>query len=434
MKIEVSVGEAIDKLNILEIKLIQILDETKQHEINKEIHALQECRSIINTYPKYYEWLTFVNTNIWNYTNIIKEMDVTHESFSIISNTIFEENQKRFRIKSFFNLLTDSCMKEQKSYECSHCRIHISSKNSLYDRISEINYLSISYDYISFDTPFDWVINDFFKQPNILQSDTNIKPTFFIELEHFTINEQQKTVFDNEIIKYVAGGLLGDFIHSLSVVNEMFLKTGKKGNVYMTNDKGGDPFRFAVERTYNDIREVVVSQKYINNLFIYNNESYDINLNDWRLSPYLNCDNWYHIYKQTYGVEWGTHTWLSVITNSEWESKYIVNTTSYRFPYHVNFHTLYNSFSDSMIFVSFDKSEYDFFKDKTQLNIPYYNCTSFTELCIMINSCKMFVGGLSMPLTIAHSLHKNRIVCMHDEIGSKIRENMNDIWKNIYII
>ena len=37
MKLEVSIGEAIDKLSILEIKLLKIRDEKKKTEIKKEI-------------------------------------------------------------------------------------------------------------------------------------------------------------------------------------------------------------------------------------------------------------------------------------------------------------------------------------------------------------------------------------------------------------
>jgi len=40
MKIEVSVGEAIDKLSILELKLFKISD--KKREIQKEINLLNE--------------------------------------------------------------------------------------------------------------------------------------------------------------------------------------------------------------------------------------------------------------------------------------------------------------------------------------------------------------------------------------------------------
>lgn len=227
MFIEVSVGEAIDKLNILEIKTRKIKNEEKQREIQKEIVALDACKSIISANPKYYEWLTFVNTKIWDYTDVIKGMPVADPSFAMISNEIFEENQKRFRIKSFFNNIANSNIKEQKSYSASRCHISIPTEEILYDKIPEINYLSIAHDVISFDTPFVSIVKTIFKQPNIIYDDAANDSSAF-SLVNYKLNPDDMAVFENTPIKYVCGGLLGDFIQSISVVNENFLKTGKK--------------------------------------------------------------------------------------------------------------------------------------------------------------------------------------------------------------
>ena len=50
MKIEVSIGEAIDKLSILELKLKKINNEDKKKEIEKEIKVLDECYTYIKKY------------------------------------------------------------------------------------------------------------------------------------------------------------------------------------------------------------------------------------------------------------------------------------------------------------------------------------------------------------------------------------------------
>ena len=51
MKIEVSVGEAIDKYNILEIKHKNINDENKQNLIKNELNELGSCIDIIKRFP-----------------------------------------------------------------------------------------------------------------------------------------------------------------------------------------------------------------------------------------------------------------------------------------------------------------------------------------------------------------------------------------------
>ena len=45
MKVEVSIGEAIDKLSILELKMKKITNEHKKIEIQKEINVLQDCKA-----------------------------------------------------------------------------------------------------------------------------------------------------------------------------------------------------------------------------------------------------------------------------------------------------------------------------------------------------------------------------------------------------
>ena len=128
MRLEVSVGEAIDKLSILEIKLSKITDEQQRNEIQKEINALSECLQHKHTYEFYYNILMYVNERIWTMTDDIKQMTPNDPSFAHIANKIFEFNQKRFRIKTRFNLLTSSNIKEQKSYAASHCQIDIDSE------------------------------------------------------------------------------------------------------------------------------------------------------------------------------------------------------------------------------------------------------------------------------------------------------------------
>ena len=105
MKIEVSIGEAIDKLSILELKLSRINNEEQQVEIQKEINILEECKNYKNLSDGYYyKLLIYFNEKIWEMTDIIKNMEITNPKFSEISNQIFVFNQKRFRIKNVFNI------------------------------------------------------------------------------------------------------------------------------------------------------------------------------------------------------------------------------------------------------------------------------------------------------------------------------------------
>jgi hypothetical protein len=205
-------------------------------------------------------------------------------------------------------------------------------------------------------------------------------------------------------IIYLSGGLLGDFIHQLSIINENYIKTGKKGILYIADI--GDKFRGGLNNTYNDLYQIVTRQDYIQEFKIYNNEKYDINLSEWRYflhNKYL-CD----CFKNVYDVEWGKHQWLNNIDKlNEWSDKIIINTTDYRFPSKELFEPLKYIDLTNYIYVSIFKEQYEFFTATTGLNVKYYCPTSLLELCIIINSCKKLIGSLSAPLSIATGLHKN---------------------------
>ena len=52
IKIEISVGELLDKLSILKIKKVKIEDSQKLLEINKELKFLQETADVIRKQMK----------------------------------------------------------------------------------------------------------------------------------------------------------------------------------------------------------------------------------------------------------------------------------------------------------------------------------------------------------------------------------------------
>jgi hypothetical protein len=71
----VSVGEAIDKLSILELKMKKIGDANKKKEVQKEINALSACHKY-KEYYLYYNLLMYVNEQIWDMTDVIKGITI----------------------------------------------------------------------------------------------------------------------------------------------------------------------------------------------------------------------------------------------------------------------------------------------------------------------------------------------------------------------
>jgi hypothetical protein len=196
MKVEVSLGEAIDKLNILELKMKKISNKEKCKEIQKEINELYEFKSYKSKYTFFYNLLTFVNETIWDTTDIIKKMDFNNHLFGKLSNKIFEFNQKRFRIKSWFNTLECSNIKEQKSYDLIKLYITANSINEINEKIAEINYLLLEYDNVFFINNDELLINtmkSIFKQPNLYYLNNNHETNInIIKLNDYIITENKE--------------------------------------------------------------------------------------------------------------------------------------------------------------------------------------------------------------------------------------------------
>jgi hypothetical protein len=406
MLLEVSFGEAVDKYSILEIKKKNISDKYKLIEIEKELETVIVCKEYIEKQQFLYNLLIYINSEIWDTTNIIKSTNIHDKNYPLLSQTIFELNQKRFRLKNFFNILFSSNLKEQKSYSSTYCKININNIETIYNKIPEINFLSIEYDYLIFEENYINNVKKIFNQPNIITSNND---NIFDEiiLENYNIQSHLTNIFDLIPLNYISRGRLGDFIQVLSIINEKFYETGKKGIIYIRNDSS---FSKGLQHTYNDTYDVIKSQRYIYDYKIYNNEQTDIDLEDWFNSNLLYKASWFDIFKEKYNIDWGKHKWFNIKYDNIWKDKVLINVMNYRTPINIDFHKLYNIFGSSLIFISFDKFDYDEFIKNTNLNIPNYTPTSFTDCCIAVNSCKLLVASLSGILTIGHACHKDRII------------------------
>jgi hypothetical protein len=234
-------------------------------------------------------------------------------------------------------------------------------------------------------------------------------------------------------IKYTSGGRLGDFVNQLSVINENYIKTGRKGILYIGFT--GDSFSNKIKGTYLDTYKIIKSQPYIYDYKIHSGEYCDCDLSLWR--NYLNMGNLKDIFSKTYNVEWGKNKWLYLEKNQEYKEKWkdivLINTTKRRFKGELNYQELYDIYKDKMVFISSVNEDYEYFVKTTGINIENYKPFSFEDLCLCIDNCYMFVGGLSMPLTIGYSLHKNLLIACNNEgltLEEKHNSKFNELWEN----
>lgn len=224
----------------------------------------------------------------------------------------------------------------------------------------------------------------------------------------------------SDYITYISGGLLGDFIHQLSVICELYHKTNKKGILYIT-DKVGDIFRTGVENTYLETQQLIKEQEYIKEYKIYKGENYDINLSKWRQSPYLNHCNWYILFNRVYDIEWGSHKWLTAPINKKYSNKIIITHSMRRYGNINMYCELIKKFNlNDVIYTYWIEEEYNLFKEKTGLELQSYKYKNIYELITIINSCKVHIGNFSTPLAISFALKHESIGLSYNNINDQV--------------
>jgi hypothetical protein len=412
-KVEVSIGEIVDKYSILDLKTKYIKDPAKLIEINKEMKTLGESVDV-KKYPYFYKLLLHINELIWLDTDVIKGLTLDNvQLFAETSNQIFENNQKRFRLKNYFNIFQDSNIKEQKSYNQTNCFIKISDEEDIYNKIPELNYLFISYDVVHICIDYAEIINKIFTNPNIkfvssLYPNDNAVDVFKeYTISSFSIPSNIKEVYDYEPIKYISAGRLGDFLNQLSVICEIFYETGHKGLLYIV-DKD---FTYKIEHTYMDTYETIVNQKYIKGYQMYKGEKYDIDLSYWRRN-YNVSQTFKQIFDNNYKIDWAKHTWLTAKFDDKWANKTIIYITPYRFLSKNALQKLKNVGinNEEFVFITTDVQHYEYFIQKTGFSIGCYVTNTFDELVTIINSCKFAYLGMTSFAVVANSLKKKHIL------------------------
>ena len=125
MKVEVSNGELMDKLSILELKLKNITDTKKLINIKVEFNELNPL--VQKLFKKYnpavnnlYIKLAEINGKLWLIEDEIRQCEKDKNfgaKFVKLARDVYFTNDVRSELKKEINILTDSGVIEEKSYE-----------------------------------------------------------------------------------------------------------------------------------------------------------------------------------------------------------------------------------------------------------------------------------------------------------------------------
>ena len=120
---EISAGELIDKITILEIKKIKISDENKLKDVEKELASLNETfkKSIPDSskIKPLIDKLKSINLKLWEIESGKREAEKNMdfgEKFIELARTVYKNNDERAKIKLEINNLLGSNIKEVKSH------------------------------------------------------------------------------------------------------------------------------------------------------------------------------------------------------------------------------------------------------------------------------------------------------------------------------
>lgn len=125
IEIPVSLGELVDKITILEIKEVHILDVDKRHNIRHELELLQSKLTTYLSLPQFEELeplkrlLKDTNEELWTIEDSIRDCERNKQftdQFIKLARSVYITNDTRAALKKQINQSFGSDLIEEKSY------------------------------------------------------------------------------------------------------------------------------------------------------------------------------------------------------------------------------------------------------------------------------------------------------------------------------
>jgi hypothetical protein len=180
----VSLGEALDKLSILDIKQRRIQDNRRDAVTHEYNLLYKQLEKFIVQYPFHYNLFIKINESIWDDQDILRATKPPLEEYARLCDNILDMNDMRFRVKNKINLLANSDIKEQKGYALKVAAIDLLGKSTV-RYLGTIRYYSLVYDKLIIvvdktnETDLRLLIGE---DPNISYTNELVHDIYMIEL------------------------------------------------------------------------------------------------------------------------------------------------------------------------------------------------------------------------------------------------------------
>ena len=123
MTSEISAGELLDKLSILEIKLEKVKDKNALQDVNKEYNILKQIQNssikLIDKIENLFQTLKSINIKLWDIEDKLRIYEKNKDfgnNFVELARGVYFNNDKRAKTKSEINKILESNIREVKQY------------------------------------------------------------------------------------------------------------------------------------------------------------------------------------------------------------------------------------------------------------------------------------------------------------------------------
>ena len=120
MKIEIGIGEVVDKWTILSIKALNITDKDKLVNVFKERNYLNDAVHPEILHDPLTDELLKINKSLWDVEDRLRDCErnkIFDEHFVQLARSVYILNDKRAHIKKEINIKYGSEFVEEKSYQ-----------------------------------------------------------------------------------------------------------------------------------------------------------------------------------------------------------------------------------------------------------------------------------------------------------------------------
>ena len=117
----ISIGELLDKITILQIKVSNTTDQSKLDNINLELQNLLSLVPTLNSEAlELCDHLQQINQTIWNLEDHIRDLEKNNDfgsDFIETARKIYKNNDRRAEVKRHINKICNSYIVEEKIYD-----------------------------------------------------------------------------------------------------------------------------------------------------------------------------------------------------------------------------------------------------------------------------------------------------------------------------